>query len=109
MLKDVYLGGWDDLETMLHYFEVDEAELKGYKVIVAAYDNEDYSGDAFVLLKKGRQYYEVNGSHCSCYGLEGQWDLEDSDKLALKHRVENGYSYGGFALAKETLKQHFGW
>lgn len=110
MLKDVYLGGWENLNDMLHEFKIDKKDVNGYKVIVAAYDDSDaYSGDAFVLLKKGRNYYEVHGSHCSCYGLEDQWCIEESAKLALKHRIENGYHYGGFALALDTLKQHFRW
>lgn len=109
MLKDVYLDSWDNVEGMLNDFSVDKEVLEGYNVIVAAYDTGDYSGDAFVLLEKDGKYYEVNGSHCSCYGLEGQWELEESAELALKRRYDVKYRSGGFGIACEALKQHFGW
>jgi hypothetical protein len=109
MLQNVYLGDWGCLEDVLDAFRIDKAEVKGYKVIVASYDNGGYDGDAFVLLKKGRNYYEVNASHCSCYGLEDMWSLEDTTPAALKHRVEKGVSYGAFKSAHDTLKKHFRW
>jgi len=53
--------------------------------IWARYDKERYNGSAEVLFKKGRKWYYVNASHCSCYGLEGQWEPEEFDvKLFLK-------------------------
>lgn len=109
MLKNVYLGDWDGVDDMLRDFAVDKSVLEGYQVIVAAYTYECYSGSAFVLLKKGHKYYEVHGSHCSCYGLEDQFDIEESSKASLKHRVEQGESYGMFSAAIGTLKEHFGW
>jgi hypothetical protein len=109
MLKDVYLGDWDKLEEVLHDFNVGKAAVEGYKVIVACYNTGSYEGDAFVLLKKGRKYYEVNASHCSCYGLEGQFDFEETEPLALKKRCEAEYRYGAFASCCDTLKQHFRW
>lgn len=110
MLKDVYIDGWDCLQDMLEAFCISKSEVEGYNIIVAAYDTADaYSGDAFVLLEKDGKYYEVHGGHCSCYGLEDQWSLEESAEEALKFRYDSEYSYGGFAIAKETLKQHFGW
>jgi hypothetical protein len=33
--------------------------------------------------------YEMHGSHCSCYGFEGQFRLEETSIEALKCRVEN--------------------
>ena len=32
--------------------------------------------------------YEMHGSHCSCYGFEGQFCLEETTVEALKSRVE---------------------
>ena len=34
--------------------------------------------------------WEVNGAHCSCYGLEGQWEPEETTVEALRYRVNNG-------------------
>ena len=36
--------------------------------------------------------YEMHGSHCSCYGFEGQFRLEETTVEALKSRVENARS-----------------
>ena len=42
----------------------------------AEYSYADYSGSADVIYRRGPDYYVVNGSHCSCNGLEGQWTPE---------------------------------
>ena len=31
--------------------------------------------------------FDVRGSHCSCYGFEGQWELEAVELAALKVRA----------------------
>ncbi len=56
----------------------------------AYYQYRDYSGSALVLFSQGDKLYEVNGSHCSCYGLEGQWSPEETTVESLKFRLENG-------------------
>ena len=43
------------------------------KILFAEYDTPPYEGYAQVLFEQGGKLYEVYGSHCSCYGLEGQW------------------------------------
>mgnify|MGYP000732905910 CR=1 FL=1 len=45
----------------------------------AFYSYEDYNGNAAVLYyrKSTKKYYEVYGGHCSCYGLEGQWEGDE--------------------------------
>ena len=42
--------------------------------------------------------YEVHGSHCSCYGFEGQWFPEETSWIALNLRCEEGkpFSTGGY-------------
>lgn len=44
------------------------------EVLVAAYETGDYSGTAVVVYRNGETYYSVYGSHCSCYGLEDQFE-----------------------------------
>jgi hypothetical protein len=80
-----------------------------YQVIAAEYDTGDWQGDAFVLLKKGDQYFEINGGHCSCHGLEGQWDLEETTEGALKHRYHHGHPYGAFRTCYDAVREHFNW
>jgi len=68
-------------------------------VLFAEYTYEDYEGYAFVLFEKDGKLYEVHGSHCSCYGLENQWEPEEVCLPELVNRVSNGKGvtdyYGG--------------
>lgn len=77
---------------------------KQYKILYADYTYENYSGDAYVLGfdKEQNKFFEVHGSHCSCYGLEGQWepeyfeDLEQLQSLCEK-RFNPRYEYSRYA------------
>jgi hypothetical protein len=42
--------------------------------------------------KETGELYEMHGSHCSCYGFEGQFRLEPTTVEALKSRVEEARS-----------------
>ncbi len=68
--------------------------LDGCKIIYSSYENHDYDGHAFVLLERPSGLFEVNGGHCSCFGLEGQWEEEETSKEALMHRLKHGCIYG---------------
>jgi hypothetical protein len=69
------------------------------EVLFAWYAYEDYSGDAFVLFQHDGKLYEVNGGHCSCYGLSeasysgeqsSQWGPEETTWEALAMRKFSG-------------------
>lgn len=62
----------------------------GAEILLASYGTPSYEGYAFVLFKRDGKLWEVNGSHCSCYGLEGQWEPEETTVEALRHRVKEG-------------------
>lgn len=68
----------------------DSPEFKGVEILLASYGTGGYEGIDFVLFRRDGQLYEVNGSHCSCYGLEHQWDPELTTVEALRHRLTNG-------------------
>lgn len=98
----MFLNDWKDsgLKGMKGDFGIDDAALEGVTVLLASYTYEDYSGDAFVLFERGGNLYEVNGSHCSCYGLSEsslsdytttQWQPEETTVEALRHRLEKGH------------------
>lgn len=84
----MYLYDWSEskLEGMCQDFQIDTSVLDGCDVLLAAYTYEDYSGDAFVLFRKDGILFEVNGGHCSCYGLEGQWEPEETTTECLLKR-----------------------
>lgn len=88
----MFLADWEGttLEGLKHDFEIDDAVLEGAEILLAYYSCADWSGEAFVLFRRDGKLYEVNGSHCSCYGLENQWEPEETSMEALRYRLDNG-------------------
>lgn len=85
---------------------------KHLKILYADYTYEDYSGDAYVLGYNfdKQQWFEVHGSHCSCYGLEDQWDEEYYDSkeqliAVMKKRFSRESRWGRCAESSEELKK----
>ena len=75
---------WDGLDSNM------KQEMENSTILFAWYGGDGYEGSAFVLFHRDGKLYEVNGGHCSCYGLEGQWDPEETSVEAVEHRVHNG-------------------
>lgn len=60
---------WGDTPVPLS----DRFPLEG-DVLFASYGHGSYCGDALVLFRRGDGLFVNEASHCSCNGLEGQWD-----------------------------------
>ena len=96
-----------------YYYEREKSELPSNLVLLYAdYTYEYYSGDAYVLGydKEKKQFFEVHGSHCSCYGLEGQWDeeyYEDVKQLqaAIERRFSNRSKYSRYAHSSKEFQK----
>lgn len=74
MKNHVYIGEfscWDDVKDE---FEIDLPEPDN---VFAFYDCQAYDGSADVFFENNGVWKYVSGSHCSCYGLEGQWESEE--------------------------------
>lgn len=95
-------------ETVADWFGIGVDELAKIKFIYGYYSYEDYSGEAFVLFEKGGKLYEVNGSHCSCYGLEGQWQPEETLIAAIEKRLVDAYGFyqGNRDEIRDSLKRY---
>jgi len=65
-------------------------QMADVNILFASYGTGNYSGDAFVLFEKGGKLFEVDGSHCSCFGLENQWDPEETTIELLIKRLTDG-------------------
>ena len=113
-MNEIYKGfeGWKDVMCQFHESEYGkdsdkirdafiaqnpEPEL----VLLAHYYTGSYEGDALVVYKKDGKFYTVEGSHCSCYGLEGQSNPEEYDSETFKQVVDRkleGYrkDYDGY-------------
>ncbi len=105
---NVFLGNWEDEQGIISDFELQNDELNGAFILLAEYTTGGYEGSAFVLFERNSQLYEVNGSHCSCNGLEGQWSPEETSADALVHRIKNGNLgsdyYDGDVFGQSLLK-----
>ena len=105
--KGMFLDVWENCsaEDVFNEFCVLPEEKEGVNILFAYYDCPPYEGYAFVLFEKDGQLYEVNGSHCSCMGLENQWDPEKTTIEAMLFRCEKGSFYGYEKDLKELLLQ----
>lgn len=63
---------------------------RNVNILFASYGEDNYTGDAWVLFEQDGKLYEVNGSHCSCHGLEGQWEPEEVMLEELENRLLKG-------------------
>lgn len=107
----MYVGDWSDWSDVSKNFTGtwDKPETPAIeepnKVIFAGYEMDGYDGSAMVVYRHGRKYYTVEGSHCSCHGLEGQWEPEEYPNkktliAALQKRADN---YGAFGTYKNQI------
>lgn len=99
-VRSAFEKGEYDCETG----ECKKLELEGFptdeQVVFASYDG-DYDGHAVVLFERDGKLLEVQGSHCSCNGLEGDWKPNEVTWDALKLRLDeierekaHGYNWG---------------
>lgn len=86
----MYMGNFEDKNDVQQEFQCSDEEMEGVKILLAWYEYANYEGSAFVLFERDGKLYEVNGGHCSCYGLEGQWDPEETNVDVLRHRMKSG-------------------
>jgi hypothetical protein len=107
-MKEIYLENFTSRGDVIRAFEIEAKDIKGCDILLAWYGYGSYDGDAFVLFDRDGVLYEVNGSHCSCYGLEGQWDPEETTVGSLRFRMEKGSlgcdDYSGGGVFRDDLK-----
>lgn len=81
------------------------------KLVFAEYEQAHYEGSAIVIgyNTENEQWFMVRGGHCSCYGLEGQWDEEycTFDELLVAVKKETHWDdefglVGFFEIEKEA-------
>jgi len=76
-----------------------EIQLKDLDVLIAYESVGSWGCDSssFFLFKQKDtgKLFELSGSHCSCYGFEDQFKLEETTPAALKLRSQNGWFFTG--------------
>ena len=107
----VVSGDFASIDRVWACFDVAEKD-RTYKILFATYGYGSYDGDAWVLAEKDGQLFEVRGGHCSCYGLEGQFDPEPVVLKELENRLTKGSflkdDYYGYDGADTKLKTFLG-
>ena len=105
---DVFIGDqWKggSVQNLAYDFGIPLSTFDGVEILLAYYSYEDYSGSAFVLFEKDGKLFEVNGGHCSCYGLSEsnysdstgtQWQPEETTWESLVTRLKS-WQFEGFS------------
>lgn len=103
-------NGFSDKQDIIYQFDVkDPTVLQDATILMAIYETEWYQGDAFVLYIEDGKLYEVNGGHCSCYGLEDQWNPDEVllEEL-VKNRFVDTYRFQSIPNIRQTLEEIIG-
>jgi hypothetical protein len=98
-----YIQEFSNNEDILSNYKASPDALDGCTVHLAWYGYGSYCGQSLVIFEKDGELFEVNGGHCSCNGLEGQWEPEETSWGALKMRKFSG-EYDGASEASEKLE-----
>lgn len=105
------LAGYMDEEVRGHIensYEVSREEVDKYDILIAYESVGSYGCDSssYFLLKHKDSgvLYETFGSHCSCYGFEGQFQPEVTSIEYLRSDKFNFYN-GGYDGDPESNRQ----
>lgn len=110
--RKVFFGRWADANDMwadwsdTRYAAIPETfppQTEG-EILFAWYGDGSYCGAAVVIGRKpDGSLYEVHGSHCSCYGLEGQWETEPATIESLEKTIPYGLEGDYYDDSAEAL------
>lgn len=88
--------------------EIVRKELKNFHILIAYESVGSWGCDSssFFLLKQKKtgKLFENHGSHCSCYGFEGQWKPEET---TIEYLQSDKFHFwgGGYDSDEEGNKQ----
>lgn len=102
---------FENIEHLKKEFEITDEDLEGIEILFALYRTGSYDGTALVLFKKKEKLYIVEASHCSCHGLEGQWEPVETNEEALKMEIhaKSSWHYEEFESFIKFCKEYFQW
>lgn len=88
LFLDFFSGGKSEIARQFS-IPLDELKDKHFLYAHYSYPYDDYTAEAYLLFIENDKLYEVDAGHCSCYGLEGQFEPEEVPIEVLYHRIEN--------------------
>ena len=71
------------------------------QVLYASYDQFGYEGAVYCLTLINGELHDVEGSHCSCYGLEDLWNPQKTNLKAVQTYVEGQRCYFPFPTQEQ--------
>src|SRR5206468_12825659 len=89
-----YVQNFKNNEDIISEYAAPHDALDGATIHLAWYGYGCYCGESLVVYEQNGKLYEVNGNHCSCSGLEGQWNPEETSWAALAKRQLDNYCDG---------------
>lgn len=84
-----------------------QKELENFEILIAYESVGSWGCDSsswFLLKQNSGELFEFSGSHCSCYGFEGQYDIESTSVEYLKSDKFDLYT-GGYDDESEENKK----
>jgi hypothetical protein len=87
-----YFGQFQDWSDVVSNFNLDRSTLEP-KYVWASYNGGSYDGYSAVVFFDEGEWKLVTGSHCSCYGLEGQFDPDTFDPEVHFKALTEGKRY----------------
>lgn len=72
--RDGFSAGWPSVVRDFGIAADSPEAVEPDEMFFADYGYECYEGHAELIYRRGERYFRASGSHCSCYGLEGQWE-----------------------------------
>lgn len=82
-----YFGNSEDLRAATDEISIEAIKefLSKSDILIADTLYGSYSGHSYYLFynRAEKKFYELSGSHCSCYQFEGQWNPYESNLVYL--------------------------
>ena len=88
-----YFDNFADHADVVKEFEIAADAVSDAEILYAQYGNGSYDGCARGLFERDGKVFRVDGGHCSCHGLEGQWSPEETSWQAEAMRPREFYGY----------------
>jgi hypothetical protein len=85
--------GFENKEDVCSQFNI--GDFDGV-IVLAIYDQGSYDGTAEVIYVHGGKFYMASGSHCSCYGLEDQWNPVEMPVEGIEKIIAGGGLLSGY-------------
>lgn len=101
----VYLEEFNNWNDVLQEFAL-PANTPEPADVFAAYEIDSNEGYAVVIIRKPNNLFDViEGYHCSCYGLEGQFEPTEDVPLDALKKMFHTHIYDAIPRFKHEIRE----